>query len=346
MYYLPFKTYALAGALSLTALSLTAQEVVKTTAIGDGIYESAYNAKNQRLYVTSIGDKVETNGQTTRVRSGVFVLNPKTMKVVDSILLPKHPPFGLALNTATQTLYTSNTVTNSVTAVNLKTDKITLIKGDENTGQTREIIVDETQNLVYVTDVSKDSKIWVIDGKTNQLLYTINHLGKTVTGMAFSADKSKIFITVMGDNAIGVVDLAQKKLVNTFPSGGESPINIVRDGQRLFVTNQRSNTLTVLSVDGKLIKSVAVGKQPVGVYFDPVKERVYTANRSAGTVSIIDADTYQVIDELATGTHPNHIDGDAQGVAYVLNKAKRQKRNAETPVQKDVNGDTVSKIKS
>src|SRR5690606_35542895 len=142
-----------------------------------------------------------------------------------------------------------------------------------------------------------------------------------------------------------VIDIKTRKLIKSFPSGGEAPINIVRDGERLFVTNQKSGTLTVLDMDGQLIKSIATGAGAIGVAFDPVKNRIYSANRQTGTTTVLDASTYEVLADLPTGSHPNHVKVDPNtGIAYVINKAKGGKPVEGQPIVPDENGDTVTRI--
>src|SRR5690606_39699423 len=86
---------------------------------------------------------------------------------------------------------------------------------------------------------------------------------------------------------------------------------ISSDGERLFVTNQKSGTVTVLNKEGELIKSIETGAGAIGIAYDPVKNRIYSANRGTGTTTIIDASNYQVLGDLETGSHPNHEIGRA-----------------------------------
>src|SRR5690606_38724296 len=135
------------------------------------------------------------------------------------------------------------------------------------------------------------------------------------------------------------------KIEKTFRSGGESPVNIVSDGTRLFVTNQKSGTLTVLDAEGQLIKSIPTGAGAIGVAYDPIKNRIYSANRQTGTTTVIDGASYEVIADLATGSHPNHVKVDPKtGTAYVVNKTKGGRPVEGQPVVVDTNGDTVTKI--
>lgn len=315
-----------------------AQEVVSSAPAGRGVYEAVF-ANDGHLYVTGAGSRTAPGG-------ALYKINPANLAMVDSISLTENPPYGIGINSKTQVAYTTNTRTNSVSAVDLKTGKLlATFNHGEDKSHTREVIVDEDKNLIYVSDVGDPSCIWVIDGKTHTFSHVIPNTGKTTTGMTFVDGKDKIYVTNMGDNSIAVVNTVTKQVDKSFPSGGESPINIVSDGQRLFVTNQKSGTLTVLDKDGTLIKSIETGAGAIGVAYDPVKNRIYSANRQTGTTTVIDATSYAILADLPTGSHPNHVKVDPKsGAAYVISKTKGGRPVEGQPVVIDTNGDTVTKI--
>lgn len=329
--------FALLGLVVLGYTGASAQEVAGSAAAGRGVYEAVFS-EDGHLYVTGAGSRTNPGG-------ALYKIDPQNLAILDSISLAENPPYGIGINNKTQVVYTTNTRTNSVSAVDLKTGKLlaTITHGGEKS-HTREVIVDEYNNLVYISDVGDPSSIWVIDGKTHTFSHLIPNTGKTTTGMTFAGSKDKIYVTNMGENAVAVIDVNSKKVEKSFPSGGESPINIVSDGERLFVTNQKSGTLTVLDKEGNLIKSIATGAGAIGVAYDAVKNRLYSANRQTGTTTVIDANSYEVLADLPTGSHPNHVKVNAEGVAYVINKTKGGRPVEGQPVVVDTNGDTVTRI--
>jgi YVTN family beta-propeller protein len=89
---------------------------------------------------------------------------------------------------------------------------------------------------------------------------------------------------------------------------------------------------------------VKTGAQALGIGFNPKTNRIYVANRQAGTVSVIDATSYEIVAELEAGSLPNTVSIDSRtNLTYVTNKAKRGGRGA--PPVDDPNGDTVTMIK-
>ena len=333
------KANAFFALMTLPMLYTTAQELVKSSPAGSGIYEAVVNPADQHIYVTGAGTRTSPGG-------ALYKINPTSLAIVDSIKMADHPPYGIGLNSKTQLAYTTNTRTNTVSVVDLKSGKvINHITNGKEKSHTREVLVDEVNNLVYVSDVGDPSAIWVIDGKTNTFAHLIENVGKTTTGMTFLKGTDLIYVTIMGDNTVGVLNTKTKTMERTFPSGGEAPVNIASDGTHLFVTNQKSGDLTVLDASGKLIKRIETGAGAIGVSYDAVKNRIYVANRQTGTTSVIDAKSLTLLKNIETGSHPNHVKVDTKtGAAYVINKTKRMTAEAGATPAVDTNGDTISKI--
>jgi YVTN family beta-propeller protein len=334
------RSMALLGLFAAPVAQVLAQQVDKSAPAGTGIYEAVISNNDGHIYVTAAGSRNTPGG-------AIYKLDPTSLSIVDSISLKDNPPFGIAINNNTQTVYTTNTRSNSVSAVDIRSGKLlaTITHGGEKS-HTREVLVDEKNNLIYVSDVGDPSSIWVIDGKTNKYLHTLENIGKTITGMVFAPGNNNVlYVTVMSDNAIAKVNIKTRKVEKTFPSGGEAPVNIVSDGKYLFVANQKSGTITVLDDSGNLIHSIPTVAGAIGIAYDAVKSRIYSANRQTGTTSIIDANTFKVIADLPTGSHPNNVKVDSKtGIAYVVNKAKGGRPVEGQPVVKDINGDTVTRI--
>lgn len=342
MYFMK-RVSALFFVLLSLVVAASAQKLGKTEKVGTGVYEIVYNAKDDSLYVAAIGKR----GEPTT--ANVYKLDPKTLAVKGTINTGDAPAFGLGLNRKTQTLYTSNTRNNSVHAIDLKTGKIVAtINHGKDKSHTRELVADEKNNKIYVSNMTD---IWVIDGATNKFSHLIEGVGEGVTGLAIDVDAGRLYTTNMTKNTVTVVDLKTGKVAKTFDSGGKNAINVAIDtkGKRLFVAHQESGTLAVLTTEGEVIKSIPTGDGALGVAYNPAKNLVYVSNRRAGTTSIIDAKTYTKVSDLQTGSFPQTIAFDEKsGTVWVSNKAKSGPRPqpgqpAPPPVE-DPTGDVVTII--
>ena len=335
------KTILYAACLTV-ALTAQAQTIEKNQQVGKGLYELAFNAKDNGVYVASVEDFKNRAGY-------VYKLNADDLSVEKKIDVQGNPVFGMAINETTQKLYGSNTIVNAVTVIDLATEEVKIIEGTRGEAHNREIAIDEATNTIYVSDVQKEGIIWVIDGNKDVLVGYITNVGGNPTGLKFDKQTKKLYSTLLETNEVVVIDPKKKAVIKKFSSMGESPINVAIDekGRRAFIANQGTG-LTVLNADtGALIKIVRFKKAAtLGVTYDAVNNKIYLANREAGKTAIVDGATYEVVSELATGTHPNTVVlNEKAGVAYVTNKGKRIRVPEGEPAQVDPQGDIVSKIK-
>ena len=90
----------------------------------------------------------------------------------------------------------------------------------------------------------------------------------------------------------------------------KTPFNlaITRDGNRLFVACEASNSLIVVQTrDNKILTEIPIGMQPHYVCLSPNEDRIYVSNRASDNVSVIDAKTYKVLSVIAVGDEPHEI---------------------------------------
>lgn len=342
----PARLLAVATLVAASAALVAAQAVAnkpavdKTLKIAAGLYEVVASPSTGLVYVASVGSPRE------QVPARILGLDPATLEVKRTIEVGDAAAFGLGINDRTQTLYTSNTRSGSVSAIDLKTGKVVATVRDENDPKAHlfRVLVDEEHDLTYVSVTS--GRVWVIDGKTHKLAHIIDEVGKTTMGLAIDPAHNRLFAANLGTSDIAVIDLATRTVTSRIPAGGERPSQIAFDAKtgRLFVTNQGTGDLSVLDVaKGSLIKTVKTGAGALGLGFNPSTNLVYVANRQAGTVTVIDAGSLEVVADLTAGSLPNTVAVDAKSNrVYVTNKAKSGGRNA--PPVDDPAGDTVTLI--
>lgn len=321
-----------------------AQENKATQQIGKGIYEIVIDPADNAVYVASVGDRNAGNAH-------IYKLDPNTLAATDSIHV-EQSPFGLGFNRKTRTLYTSNTTSGSVYAIDVVSKKVlaTISNGKEKS-HTREIIVDEGNNLVYVSDVDKSGNIWVIDGKTNTYKYALEDLGVYATGLALDDKKQLLYYTLLGEGKVAGIDLkTKKKSFEVAIDTAASPINLVLDKEKnfLYVADSKKDKVYVIHTeDAKMVKTIDVGKYPVGIELDLKNNRIYTANREGKSVTVIDRNSLEAVKQVPTEGLSNTIKSNpVTGVTYVSNKQVSlvNRKGEPTGEQPLANGDSVSKI--
>jgi PQQ-dependent catabolism-associated beta-propeller protein len=124
-----------------------------------------------------------------------------------------------------------------------------------------------------------------------------------------NVDESKLPPADRSADGVGVVDLIERKLVRTFPSGQDpESFDVSRDGKTLYVSNEETATLSVLDLESaKITHEVAVGKEPEGVTVRPDGKAVYVTSEQDSKVTAIDTATFAVIADIPAGMRPRGV---------------------------------------
>ena len=330
--------------------STAAQSAVQRNAVAQGLYELAYSAKQNAVYVASSGGFGDDAGPAQ-----VLKLEPTTLAVQATIPLERKG-FGVVLDDANDRLYVGNTVDTSVTVVDTAQGKaIGIVQLMEKkvgkdgkasyTHDLRELVVDGANHRLYVTGHSGEgSVLFVVDTQALKLINTIPGLGNAkAPGLALDAANKRVYTSnLLGE--VVVVGTDTGKVEQRYKVTAEQPMNIALDpaSPRLFITDQGSEMIRkyqgssiegfaskhpgkrVLVLDrttGKELASIPAGAGTLGILLDAPRKRLYVTNREAGSVTGYDSDTYQQIGTWSVPTHPNSLTLDAKNnVLYVTIK--------------------------
>ena len=111
----------------------------KSVRVGLGVYEVAVSPSTNTVYVAAAGSRAEP-------AAAVYALDADSLDVKSKIDVSKAAAYGLGINDRTQTLYTTNTRDGSVSAIDLRSNKVIgTIKSDvDKDAHMREVVVDES----------------------------------------------------------------------------------------------------------------------------------------------------------------------------------------------------------
>lgn len=85
-------------------------------------------------------------------------------------------------------------------------------------------------------------------------------------------------------------------VAQTFTAGFSIPLGILYDGSNIWVCDKGDNMLKKLNANGAVIQEVPVGLSPIDPVFDGVN--IWVPNNSSGSVTVVRAETGQVIATL------------------------------------------------
>jgi len=310
---------------TVRAQTTTSFSVIATIPVGTDPYGIAVNENTNRIYVTNyLEDTVSViDGSTNTVIATVPVIlaplgvsvNPITnriyvanhnsgspLSVIDgstNSVIAQVPVYinatGVTVNPNTNRIYV--TVSGQVDVIDGSSDTVvsTILPVNPGLGPNGGIVVNPTNNLIYVID--GNSLIQVIDGNTNT--HITNILGvvsqsNNPFGIALNSDTNRIYVPSAGISGfVSIIDGASNTLLGTVPMQETDafPLAVAanKSTNHIFVANFNSS---VSILDGAtntfLGDSLSIPGHLLGVAVNSVTNRVYVTNSSDNTVVVIE----------------------------------------------------------
>jgi YVTN family beta-propeller protein len=255
----------------------------------------------------------------------VSVIDLATQQVITTVPVGRSPA-GVVASSQAGKVFVSNPDSKSISVIDMRSQKVvaTLPAGDGPVG----IDASHDGKRLYAADWFKD-RLLVFDATTNALLSTIA-VGKAPAGVAAHGDDANtVFVAERDDDSVAVLDVAGQR-VRSRVRVGSHPFALLHDAprQRLYALNVQSNDVSVIDTrDARnasgsstltVIKTVKVGKAPYGAALADGGKLLYVTNQHDDSVSVIDAETLQVVRTLTGFAYPEGIAAHADRV-YVVN---------------------------
>ncbi|MDQ8024248.1 MAG: hypothetical protein REI94_20575 [Moraxellaceae bacterium] len=322
-----------------------------------GLYQVAYSAKSDRLFVTA----------TSRGGSTVVKVNPQTLAIEGRATPPAAPAptprpgaapapanapapvfsvFGVGVDDANGNVWATNTRQNTI-AVYRQSD-LSLVKQYPlgAVPHARDVVIDQKVGKAY-SSATGNPFIVVFDAKTlgepKRIALTSSVRGrdaKEFSPMSLALDEAggRLFTVSMTTNEIAVIDTKTDTVTKTFVVDGTATASGVAydsKNDRILVASQGSDNLVAVDAKtGKVVFDTKVGAGSLNVTYEPVRGLAYVSNRAAGTVTVVDANG-KIVGNLSGGTLPQHLDVDGKGAVFAVNKSRGENDEA---------GDRIARI--
>ena len=164
--------------------------------------------------------------------------------------------------------------------------------------------------VVYVTNEA-DNSVSVLDIESGAQVAQIATGGRP-RSVAFTGDGLRAFIACETTHALTLVDARTHTRTGELDLPGDlvRPMGLALspDGRTLYASGGRGKTVHVIGLDGAgpSVKNtiVDVGARPWGIGLTRKGDKLYTANGSAGDVSVIDTAAGSVSRHIAVGGSP------------------------------------------
>jgi DNA-binding beta-propeller fold protein YncE len=129
-------------------------------------------------------------------------------------------------------------------------------------------------------------------------------------GLDVSPDQTQVWVGCRGSNEVAIVDLAQKKAIDTFPVQTESVtrVKFAFQGKYLLGTDSMEGNLAVIDVaTHKVLKSVTIGQACEAIFVEPDGKHVLIGVTNDDNVAEVDLETLSVVRRIVTGKGPDEM---------------------------------------
>lgn len=328
------------------ALSGQAGYTVTEAPAARGLFQSAYSAKNNALFVTSaVGHRPPVQqSELARLGGDTLKVEKRITPAADGSAGGVYATYGVGVDDGRDTVWTTNTP-HSTVAVYRQSD-LGLVKqfAPGTVPHARDVVVDQATGKAFVSSMTNPD-VYVFDtatlGAPHKITIQTGRRGEKFSAASLSLDpKSNIlYVVSQSTNEVALINPATEKVEKLLPvPGAKGAIGVSSDPAtgRIYVVAQGSDNLVVLDGrDGRLIADTPVGAGALNVVFDPLSRQAYIANRGAGTIAVADADG-RLVANLGPAPLVNHVAVGKNGTIYAVDKSAAA-RDAET--------DTVLKIR-
>jgi YVTN family beta-propeller protein len=266
-------------------------------------HDFVLTADRKTAYIPLYGDGIF--GRNPNPGHEVAIVDMDAAKVIGSIdTSPYRAPHGIQIG-PDGTIYVASDLDRKLLVIDTKARKVT--KAIDTDGTTHWIGILPNGSKIYATN-KNDPFVTVVNLKTGTVATKIEVPGGT-EGIAVSPDGKRIIVMTHTNPGLAVIDPATDTIVDRIAiqnqnGGGAYKAYFSPDGKRLLTMNLGSSVINIFNaadLHGPH-RTAVVGKDPMGFAFSADGKTALSANHGDGSVSVIDLDKVQVVQQFQAGT--------------------------------------------
>jgi len=284
---------------TLVAVDPASGKILGKAPTGEGPHEVAASADGKLAVVANYGSQAP--GHTLSV---IDLATMKELKRVD--VSPLWRPHGLFFKDD-GVFFTSET--NRILArYNPSADKIDWLFGTGQSG-THMVWVNPDATKMVACNIGGNS-LSILERGANPANWnqTVVPVGQGPEGFDVSPDGKQIWAAHSRDGGVSIVDLDQKKVIQTFDvkTKRSNRLKFTPDGTKVLISDLDAGTVIVVDVPTRdVIKTIPVGPQVAGILMQPDGARAYVAATGGNFVAIVDLKTLAVTGRIEPGRGPD-----------------------------------------
>lgn len=153
---------------------------------------------------------------------------------------------------------------------------------------------------------AKTHAINIIDTKAFKLVGEITLPGNHSEAMAIDRAGKKMYINLVGENQVGVVDLDARKLIAKWPvpdAQGADALVLDEPNHRVSIATRKPAKFLVYDTEtGKVVTTLPTAEMNDDMWFDAARKRFYvTGTETTAVMEQRDADHYSRLTDVPTG---------------------------------------------
>jgi YVTN family beta-propeller protein len=159
---------------------------------------------------------------------------------------------------------------------------------------------------IYISN--EDTKSATVIAIASAKVEHIIPVGREPEGVSTTPDGKQFYVTCEAGGEIYVVDTASYKAVAHFQVNVRPrSVAFLSTGGVGFIPSESSGELNIIdTVNAKVSRVIALpaGSRPMSVKLSTDEKKLYVSNGRAGTISVFDAHSYELLDTIKVGTRP------------------------------------------
>ena len=266
-------------------------------------HDFVLSADHSLAYVPIYGDGVY--GRNPHPGHEIEIVDLAGHKIIGAIdVAPYRAPHGIQIDSH-GLLYVTSDLDRKLLVVDPKKRSVLEAIDTEGTGHWDALLADGSK--IYVTNKTDRPFVSVIDVKKRKMIAKVPAPGGT-EGIAASPDGKRVIAMDHTDPVLIVIDPKTDKVIDRIPLRGNAKgaykLYFSPDGKRLLTMNMAEKFVNVFDASNLRGEQrvLPVGKDPMGIAFSADGKTALVANHGDGSVSVIDLEKMQVVNNFHAGS--------------------------------------------
>ena len=284
---------------TLAAVDPLTGRILGTVPTGEGPHEVAVSADGRWAFAANYG--TQTPG------SSISMIDLSTMKESRRIdVSPLRRPHGLSVHDGK--LYFTSETNRLVARYDPDANRIDWLMGTGQAG-THMIWVSRDGSRIITCNIGSNS-MTIFDRGANPLAWNavVVPVGRGPEGFDVSPDERELWAAHSRDGAMSIIDLNQKKVVDTVDlhTKVSNRLKFTPDGKTVLVSDADAGEVLVIDAATRAVtKKIPLGPGTEGILMPPSGGRAYVAVNEENYVAAIDLKTFAVVQKIRTGRGPD-----------------------------------------